>query len=335
MLDSLYIKNFRLFKELQIKPLKRVNLFVGRNNAGKTGLLEALWIYGSNANPTVLEKIIAQRDENWEKQFNLGYGKNHPLQYFFHNDSHPSQQITIAPLNSSHQQLSMAIVENEKFFPEMTLSFQNYPGLETPKTLLLKDYPPTLNFPNFPNSEHTQFVGTAHKESQEIEDLWNDIFVTPLEEHILTGLHLFDDRIQKAGLIVKSGKNIPVIFIDKERIPLKHLGEGMSRVFYIMLALVNAGNGFLLIDEFEHGLHYTVQSKVWELIFQLAKELNIQVFATTHSQDCVESFHAVWETQENEGTFYRLDNDPNEGVSVMPYDCEILAYALETDGEMR
>ncbi|EDN65240.1 conserved hypothetical protein [Beggiatoa sp. PS] len=91
----------------------------------------------------------------------------------------------------------------------------------------------------------------------------------------------------------------------------------------------------MLIDEFENGLHYTVQPKVWELIFQLAKELNIQVFATTHSQDCVESFHAVWETQENEGTFYRLDNDSNEGVSVMPYDCEILAYALETDGEMR
>jgi AAA15 family ATPase/GTPase len=64
MLNSLYIKNFRLFKELTIEKLGRVNLIVGRNNSGKTCLLEALWIYGSNANPAVLEKIIYQRDEN-------------------------------------------------------------------------------------------------------------------------------------------------------------------------------------------------------------------------------------------------------------------------------
>jgi AAA15 family ATPase/GTPase len=64
MLDSLYIKNFRLFKELTIEKLGRVNLIVGRNNSGKTCLLEALWIYGSNANPAVLEKIIYQRDES-------------------------------------------------------------------------------------------------------------------------------------------------------------------------------------------------------------------------------------------------------------------------------
>ncbi|OAD20145.1 hypothetical protein THIOM_004170 [Candidatus Thiomargarita nelsonii] len=136
-------------------------------------------------------------------------------------------------------------------------------------------------------------------------------------------------------MIVKPDKNIPMIFFKNERIPLKHLGEGMYRVFHIILALVNAKNGFLLIDEFENGLHYTVQPKVWELIFKLAKELNVQVFATTHSKDCVEGFHAVWESQEDEGTLHRLDNDPDEGVIVMPYNCELVAYALDRSGEIR
>jgi len=44
MLDSLYIKNFRLFKELTIDRLGQVNLIVGQNNSGKTSLLEALLI---------------------------------------------------------------------------------------------------------------------------------------------------------------------------------------------------------------------------------------------------------------------------------------------------
>jgi AAA15 family ATPase/GTPase len=197
-----------------------------------------------------------------------------------------------------------------------------------------KNYPPSINFPDFPNNEHTQFVGTTIA-NQPVENLWNNIFVTPLEEHIIKGLHLFDQKIQKVGLVIKAEKNIPMIFVKDKRLPLKHLGEGLSRVFHIILALVNAKDGFLLIDEFENGLHYTVQPKVWELIFKLAKDLNVQVFATTHSWDCVESFHAVWESQEDEGTFYRLDNNPDEGISIMPYDLESLRDSLEVEVELR
>ena len=47
MLSSLEIKNFRTFSHLVIQRLGRVNLIVGKNNVGKTTLLEALRIYGS------------------------------------------------------------------------------------------------------------------------------------------------------------------------------------------------------------------------------------------------------------------------------------------------
>ena len=52
----------------------------------------------------------------------------------------------------------------------------------------------------------------------------------------------------------------------------------MQRTFGIALALVNARNGLLLIDEFENGLHYLVQPDLWRLIFQVARRLNVQVF---------------------------------------------------------
>jgi AAA15 family ATPase/GTPase len=295
MLDSLYIKNFRLFKELTIEHLGRVNLIVGRNNSGKTCLLEALWIYGRNADSTVLEKIIAKRDENWDSS---------EFHHIYHNND-TTAPIIISPFNSSNQKLTLDI------------NFLN----------------PSNNLPI--QKKPTQFVGTATMESQKVEDLWNQVFVTPLEEQVLKALLLFDDKIQKVGLIVKSDKNIPMIFIDNKRLPLKRLGEGMSRVFHIILALVNAKDGLLLIDEFENGLHYTIQPKVWAFIFKLAKELNIQVFVTTHSQDCVNGFHEIWESYESEGTFHRLDNDPDEGVTVMPYDCELVGYAMETDVEVR
>jgi AAA15 family ATPase/GTPase len=42
--------------------------------------------------------------------------------------------------------------------------------------------------------------------------------------------------------------------------------------------MVNAQDGYLLIDEFENSLHYSVQEQVWKAIFSLAKSLNVQVF---------------------------------------------------------
>ena len=47
MLSSLKIRNFRTFSHLFIERLGRVNLILGKNNVGKTTLLEALFIYGS------------------------------------------------------------------------------------------------------------------------------------------------------------------------------------------------------------------------------------------------------------------------------------------------
>ena len=73
-------------------------------------------------------------------------------------------------------------------------------------------------------------------------------------------------------------------------VPLRLLGDGVNRLLDIALSLVNARGGLLLIDEFENGLHHTVQFDAWKTIFLLAKELDIQVFATSHSWDAVEAF---------------------------------------------
>jgi AAA15 family ATPase/GTPase len=64
----------------------------------------------------------------------------------------------------------------------------------------------------------------------------------------------------------------------------------MLRVLQLALKIFPAKGGFLLIDEFENGLHYSVQERIWQLAFEMAQRLDIQVFATSHSWDCVESF---------------------------------------------
>ncbi|MBK8194357.1 MAG: AAA family ATPase [Lewinellaceae bacterium] len=72
MLDYLYIRNFRLFEDLKIDGLKQVNLFAGKNNTGKTILLEALRIWAAKGDPTVVNHLIAQRGQftpGWDESY--------------------------------------------------------------------------------------------------------------------------------------------------------------------------------------------------------------------------------------------------------------------------
>ena len=82
----------------------------------------------------------------------------------------------------------------------------------------------------------------------------------------------------------------------------------MNRLFGMILALVNVSEGILLIDEFENGLHYSVQLETWRMIFRLATEMNIQVFATTHSSDAIRSFQEAALESPDQGVFLRLTN---------------------------
>src|SRR5947209_3478464 len=58
ILDSLQIEQYRLFEKLVIPRLGRVNLITGKNNVGKTSILEALRLYATRAEPPTLLQIL-------------------------------------------------------------------------------------------------------------------------------------------------------------------------------------------------------------------------------------------------------------------------------------
>ena len=61
----------------------------------------------------------------------------------------------------------------------------------------------------------------------------------------------------------------------------------MRRLLALRLSFVGTANGFLLIDEIDTGLHWTVMEEMWQFVVEVARKLNVQVFATTHSYDCI------------------------------------------------
>ena len=89
----------------------------------------------------------------------------------------------------------------------------------------------------------------------------------------------------------------------------------MNRLFGIVLSLVNAKGGLLLIDEFENGIHHSVQLDAWRTIFRLAHDLDVQVFATSHSWDAIEAFQKAAAESQEDGGLIRLSR---KGDPVIP-----------------
>jgi len=92
-----------------------------------------------------------------------------------------------------------------------------------------------------------------------------------------------------------------------------------------------------LIDEIENGIHYTVLPDLWRFLFRMARLHNVQVFATTHSWDCVEAFQkAAAEDKETEGMLIRLEKRKDRDEhKVVTYCEEELASATRFQTEVR
>lgn len=368
MLDSFYIKNFRLFKELKIKTLGRVNLITGKNNSGKSCFLEALRVYAENASPQLLYDLVEDRGEDWEAKAKLRANVNNvvselknPLRHLFYCYQFPTileEGIQIGSLNNSEDNIKLALTvyefENRRnfsyplqeisqnmdiLFPELIIEIEINPKHKK-YLVILSEYERPFKYGKLqstPPKLSIQFVPTYLLGSDDVHVLWDNINIKPsLRKEVFNTIRLIDNKIQE--IVVTSDSTPIIIYSNETQIPLRSLGDGAIHLFHIILALVNVKDGMLLIDEFENGLHYSVQPKIWEVIFKLAETLNIQVFATTHSRDCIRAFHEIWSKPENndKGCFFRLDHYPEKDIiRPMFYDLEILGDALDVNGEMR
>lgn len=187
---------------------------------------------------------------------------------------------------------------------------------------------------------NVEFIRTGYSDdTNNNATLFDNITLTDKEKYIIDGLKIIEPTTEKITFIGKNSKDrIPVIKLSNHGnvLPLKSMGDGINRILTIILALVNCENGFLLIDEFENGLHYTVQKQLWKIIFNLAGRLNVQVFVTTHSEDCISSFQQVLNgpSENVKGKLIRLDN-VNGLIKQTEFSPKELKIANEQDIEVR
>jgi len=193
-------------------------------------------------------------------------------------------------------------------------------------------------------AEPAHFITTDSFTGDELVAMWNKISLTPSEGLVLQALQFLDPDIERIASQVTSGPYYPSQarggFIIKRKgweqpVPIGSMGDGMWRMLAMAIAITQCKGGVLLVDEIDTGLHYTVMSQMWKLIFNAAKELDVQVFATTHSYDCVYTLAQICsgrkDTREHV-TVQRIDPGKTKAV---PYDEDEIAIAASREIEVR
>jgi len=369
LLDSLEIVGFRGFRHLRVERLGRVNLIVGRNNVGKTSLLEAVWLYASGGAPSAIWDILEVRDEAGRplRQNGLGFSRRErirdpalALRHLLNGRPDLRKKIAsvrIGPLGDSDQTLTLTPgwsvyepVGERVHFRSISVVDVNIAedAVLTVKTQLgdrpLAEFPLTADSFSFPSQAggfRFVFIPSNGLTFREFAEFWDAIALTDLEADVVSALKIIESDIERINLLSDPGRENETERVPKvklkgmdEPLLLRSLGDGMNRLFGIALALANAKSGILLIDEVENGLHYSVQGDIWLLIFQTAARLDVQVFATTHSWDCISAFQSASTQSEEDGMLVRLE-EKNGEVTPTLFDRRRLEIATKEDIEIR
>jgi len=331
MFNSLEINGYRGLKHFEMKGLGRVNLLVGRNNSGKTSVLEAVLILASLANPRNIWGILRNRNEEAEVDLASLYGNpasepDYDVNHLFHGHQITGGSFSISADNKARG-IGCSVLGSEV---TLILSFKeqtDYIPLTIPKILNRKNVFGVIWNPSG-QVINCQYIPTCLLSVAGLNYKWDDIGLTWKEDIVLQAIRYVEPDIEGILPIQKRGGFKVKLKGNDTPVPIGSLGDGMWRALALAVALVQSKDGFLLVDEIDTGLHYSVMSSIWKMIFETAKKHNIQVFATTHSLDCVNSLASICREGVDEGsevTIQRLEPEHNRAVAYTEDEISIAA----------
>jgi len=298
------IKNFRVFDYLKLEDLGKINVFFGKNNSGKSSILEAILLLGHDFN-----KLEA-------KDLNLGI-RNLELKYLFH-DLNINNQIEIKINKEYIFNFKLRYIGDDS--KGVILDIENYGK----KYLYIESYSNILR-------------SSVLASYSNILALYKDIIMKRRGDLLLEFLRKFDNRIEDVQLLEKliyfGVKNID------ELLPINLMGDGIKYIFNILVSIIS-GHDFVLIDEIENGLHYTAHKELWVSIMKLQEEFDFQMFITTHSLETLKALKEVLEDEKNkemrgEVKSINIVHTKKAGIKTYNYGFESFKEMIDTETEIR
>ncbi|MEM6611810.1 MAG: AAA family ATPase [Cyanobacteria bacterium P01_C01_bin.72] len=347
MLRDLTIQNYRCFEDFQIDGLGQVNLFVGNNNSGKTSLLEAIYLLVGDNPANAILGILLLRGEIIDDIYNVEYRTNsrrfvhlESIKHIFYKyQTDTDNKLTILSKKNKDTKDDLTITAKPKELHFSKLTDSNLDDKEYSLPLLSeKDILDLSKKPVSYTDGNNIYLSSKKENSGYLAFLWNNVYLTDKEDKVVHALKMLKPNLERIGFFQNKQYNTVRLKLSTQDqpVPINSMGDGMYRLLTISIALVTAENGVLLVDEIETGLHYEAQTYMWRLVLETAKELNVQVFATTHSWDCITAYQEALSQVEDQsiGKLFRLDSKYGK-LRAVEYDAGDLDIAVREGIEVR
>jgi hypothetical protein len=357
MLRSFTVKNFRCLEDFEIRNLARVNLIVGDNNSGKSALLEALFVHRLQTRIIGLLDLKSFRNDHpvtngayWLDLFTSMDDSREIV--LTSTDEHGNKAISKLATRPNEQEGRAVGARNGighafsrsapgEIPPALRVEYTGYQSTSgKPHENILtfdragaKFITPGQSPPDAPT---IVFSASALPDSREISMDISPILVRKQKAALLRVARAIDGRV--SDITIASPNGVPEVFLDtsgSQLQPLTSMGSGMVRAIAFAAAIPSHETGLALIDEIENGIHHRRLAELWAGLYALAEECNVQIVASTHSQECVDAAIAAIMPGKNHSDalhVYRIERGRRIPV---PYEGEVLQSVPEFHAEVR
>lgn len=330
MLESLVIKNFKKFEELDLQEFSRVNIFVGNNNSGKSTILEAIFFAMNEFPLAFLERALRRA----KLLTNPMIAIENDLDYLFNlTNVDKTSKFNFKVLGAQHEVLFTRDVLYS------SINNINQIGGQNSFLKLLAEY--TYD------EIKSQLVVDANSGNIQISNINKKLCTINILDNNLNWNHLLfnkiiiekhvDDIIEFLNNafslnIIKFAVLDNEIYVDNgfpKMIPIRYLGDGIVKIIGILAVIISSRDGICLIDEIENGIYYKNHPKLISYVDEICNKFNVQLFITTHSDDFIRRLSGF-----SDLSFYRLN--PKFSGGVMHWDrAKTISYVQDNNVDIR
>jgi len=319
-IKNIEIKNFKCFEDFKAEGFGRVNLIGGKNNVGKTAFMEAVYVNVYSSYQSIEGFVSSLLNIKLAREkINLLYNQNKE----FFKEKEIIESYDKLFIKSNIDGLLYEIEKLKNGIKRYIFTWDDGEVIDV-----------NVNDFSFDTTlfKHIKFLDTMGLSNLHLKEYYASLQEEEKESYLNNILNSFDAQIENFKII----NDVSQCKIKNSYIEITELGDGTKHLISIILSLFSAKNGFLFIDEIGNGIHYTNLDKLWEIILTISKQQNVQVFATTHSKECIESYARVAKKLEDEEIkFIELGKNKKDELKAMVYPYEWFIDEIEQNHEVR
>lgn len=355
--DSITIEQYRCFSKLSIGSFKRVNLIGGMNNVGKSSFLEAIFLLLGATNSNLLLNINSFRGvESYEGNPELiqeilwnhlfyNFSENPKIKIVGNLHNGKNISLTINPKQSEGVFTSISgsairddiVKTNDRTFNTLQFKYKDENGKSYDVEMKVNDKGISIPQPKV-LSPFQGIIIPARRRTlwKEVATRYGQLEISSREFDLISALSIIEPRLVKLTTII--GASGPMLYGDiglGKMLPLAEMGDGLLSLMDKLLAITSVPHGIVLIDEIENGFHYSVLDKVWSILDFASEKYDVQIFATTHSMECIRSAHRIFKAKKTYDFGYHRLEFSNETIEAVDLSQEILDTTLESGWEIR